>query len=160
MSISVGEKLPKIDFKVLGEDGPEDFASEKIFKGKRVVLFALPGAFTPTCNANHLPGYLNHIDDFKAKGIDEIAVLSVNDVWVMNAWAEASKGKGKIHFLSDGALEFTKAVGMEMDLSAASMGWRSNRYSMLVENYEVKILNKETKRGLDVSDAATLISQL
>lgn len=160
MAIKVGDTLPSINFKVLGEDGPEEISSESIFANKKVVVFALPGAFTPTCNANHLPGYLDHVEDFKAKGVDEIVVISVNDVWVMNAWAEASNGKGKILFLSDGALEFTKAVGMEVDLSMASMGMRSSRYSMLVDNYVVKTINAETSRGLDVSDAATMIGQL
>ena len=119
MTIAVGDKLPNATFKIMTDDGPGQMTTDELFAGKKVVLFAVPGAFTPTCHMNHLPGFVEHFDTIKAKGIDEIAVVSVNDVWVMNEWSKASKGKGKIHFLADGAAEFTKAAGLEIDLSVA-----------------------------------------
>ncbi|MEZ5871886.1 MAG: peroxiredoxin [Nitratireductor sp.] len=161
MTISVGEKLPHATFKIMTEDGPGQMTTEELFAGKKVVLFAVPGAFTPTCHMNHLPGFVEHFDTIKAKGIEEIAVVSVNDVWVMNEWAKSSKGKGKIHFLADGAAEFSKAVGLDVDLSVAGMGVRSKRYSMIVDDGVLKALNIEEKPGTaEISGAARILEQL
>ena len=152
MTIAVGDKLPHATFKIMTDDGPGQLTTEE--------LFAVPGAFTPTCHMNHLPGFVEHFDTIKEKGIDEIAVVSVNDVWVMKAWAEATKAAGKILFLADGSAEFTEAVGLEQDLTIAGMGPRSKRYSMLVEDGVVKQLNIEEARGVEVSGAATILEQL
>lgn len=160
MTISVGDKLPEASFKFVGSDGPDAIGTAELFGGKKVVIFGVPGAFTPTCHANHLPGFLKHLEEFKAKGVDEVAVVSVNDHWVMDEWARATGGKGKIHFLSDGAAEFTKAVGLEIDLSVANMGLRSKRYAMIVEDGKVMTLNIEEAPGVDVSGAAAILDQL
>ena len=120
MTIAVGDKLPNATFKEKTADGPVEVTTEQLFKGKRVVLFAVPGAFTPTCSLNHLPGYLENRDAILARGVDDIAVVAVNDLHVMGAWATHSGGMGKIHFLSDWNAAFTKAIGMEIDLSAAA----------------------------------------
>ena len=160
MTISVGDKLPSVKFKTMTSDGPAELTTEQVFGGKKVVLFAVPGAFTPTCHMNHLPGFLEHHATIEAKGVDEIAVVSVNDVWVMQAWAENTKAKDKILFLADGAGEFTKAVGLDQDLTIAGMGPRSKRYSMLVEDGVVQQLNIEEARGVEVSGAATILEQL
>ena len=161
MTIAVGDKLPHATFKIMTDDGPGQMTTEELFAGKKVVLFAVPGAFTPTCHMNHLPGFVEHFDTIKEKGIDEIAVVSVNDVWVMNEWSKASRGKGKIHFLADGAAEFTKAVGLDIDLGVAGMGIRSKRYSMIVDDGTLKALNIEEKPGTaEVSGAARILEQL
>ena len=161
MTIAVGDKLPNATFKIMTDDGPGQMTTDELFAGKKVVLFAVPGAFTPTCHMNHLPGFVEHFDTIKAKGIDEIAVVSVNDVWVMNEWSKASKGKGKIHFLADGAAEFTKAAGLDIDLSVAGMGIRSKRYSMIVDDGVLKALNIEEKPGTaEISGAARILEQL
>jgi glutaredoxin/glutathione-dependent peroxiredoxin len=160
MTIKPGDKLPNCEFSVMYPDGFKRVSGDAIFAGKRVVLFAVPGAFTPTCTKNHYPGYLEGADKIFAKGIDTIACTSVNDVHVMNAWANASGNGGKIMMLSDGNGEFAKAVGLDIDLSASNMGTRSRRYSMLVENGVVKTLNIEDKPGVNVSGAETILTQL
>ena len=161
MTIAVGQSLPEVTFRVPTEEGPSARTTNEIFEGRRVVLFAVPGAFTPTCQNNHLPGYLKFRDQFLAKGIDEIVVVSVNDVHVMKAWAKANDAMDKIGFLADGSAEFTKAVGLVLDATAGGMGIRSLRYSMLVENGVVKRLNIEENPGqADASGAAALIAQL
>jgi peroxiredoxin len=141
-------------------DGQQKLSTDVVFAGRKVVLFGLPGAFTPTCNMNHLPGFLLAYDDIKAKGVDTIACTSVNDVFVMSAWSKATGADGKIMMLADGSAEFAKAVGLEFDLIAAGMGLRSKRYSMIVENGVVKTLNIETERGVNVSGAETIMQQL
>jgi peroxiredoxin len=161
MTIAIGDKLPAATFKEKTADGPVEVSTDQLFKGKRVVLFAVPGAFTPTCSLNHLPGYLENRDSILAKGVDDIAVLSVNDWHVMGAWAEQSGGMGKIRFLADWDAGFTKALGLEADLSAGGLGVRSKRYSMLVEDGVVKSLNVEESPGqATISGAATMIEQL
>ena len=161
MTISVGDKLPAATFKEKTADGPVEITTDQLFAGKKVVLFAVPGAFTPTCSLNHLPGYLENRDAILARGIDDIAVVSVNDLHVMGAWATSSGGMGKIHFLSDWNAAFTKALGMEIDLSAGTLGLRSKRYSMLVENGVVKTLNVEESPGqATVSAAAAMLEQI
>ena len=159
--ISVGEKIPAASFIHLTQEGLSVLTSEEIFRGKRVVLFAVPGAFTPTCHHKHLPGFINHAQDLKDRGIDTIACLSVNDPFVMGAWGAATGAGDDIQFLADPAAEFTIAAGMNVDLSAAGLGTRSNRYAMLVEDGVVKILNVESARGqADESSAKAMLEAL
>jgi peroxiredoxin len=161
MPIAVGQKLPEFTFRIPTEDGPSARTTDQIFKGRKVVLFAVPGAFTPTCQNNHLPGYLNNLDAFKAKGIDEVVVVSVNDAHVMKAWAKANDAMDKIGFLADGSAEFTKAVDLVLDATAGGLGIRSLRYSMLVDDGVVKILNIEDSPGkADISGAVALLEQI
>ncbi len=161
MTIAIGDTLPAATFKEKTADGPVEISTEQLFAGKRVVLFAVPGAFTPTCSLNHLPGFLENRDAILAKGIDDIAVVSINDWHVMGAWAQSSGGLGKIHFLADWDGAFTKALGLDVDLSAGGLGIRSKRYSMLVEDGVVKRLNIEENPGqATVSGAAAMIEQL
>jgi peroxiredoxin len=161
MTIKPGDKIPSATLKEKQADGPANVTTDELFAGKRVVLFAVPGAFTPTCSLNHLPGYLENRDTILAKGIDEIAVVAVNDHWVMGAWAKASGGEGKIRFLADWDGAFNKAMGLDKDLSAGSLGPRSARYSMLVENGVVKTLNVEDNPGVaTVSSASVILEQI
>lgn len=147
MIISVGETLPEATFHHIGEDGPGTATTADIFSGKKVVLFAVPGAFTPTCHNNHLPGFVEHSDAIKAKGIDEIAVVSVNDVFVMDAWAGVSGAEGKVKFLSDPNADFAKATGMELDLTERGLGMRLKRFAMVVDDGKVAVLNVEDNPG-------------
>jgi glutaredoxin/glutathione-dependent peroxiredoxin len=160
MTIKIGDKLPQAEFLTPGSDGPEKRSTDDVFKGKTVVIFAVPGAFTPTCNAMHLPGYVIDHDAILAKGVDTIACTAVNDVHVMRAWAKAIASEGKILMLADGNADFAKACGLEKDLSASTMGLRSSRYSMIVENGVVKQLNIESKSGVNVSGSETILQQL
>ena len=160
MTISVGERLPDAVFRIKTADGVVEKSTAEIFAGKKVVLFAVPGAFTPTCHANHLPGYLEQADAIRAKGVDEIAVVAVNDHHVMGAWEKATGADGKILFLADGAGLFTKAVGLDIDLGAAGLGVRSKRYAMIVEDGVVKALNVEEAPGVSVSGAAAILGLL
>jgi peroxiredoxin len=159
--IQIGDSLPNATFTVMTSDGPKPKTTDEIFKGKKVVLFAVPGAFTPTCHKNHLPGFRDKFDAIKAKGIDTIAVTGVNDVFVMNAWAEASGAKDKIEFLADGSGHFANAIGLSLDLGERGLGLRSQRYSMLVEDGVVRKLNVEEAPGkADLSGAETMLGQL
>jgi len=158
--ISSGELLPEAQFTSHNADGQIKLTVDQIFADKKVVLFGVPGAFTPTCSMNHLPGFLEHFDAIKSKGVDTIACTSVNDGHVMKAWAKASGGDGKIIFLADGNGTFAKACGLEIDLNVSGMGVRSRRYSMIVENGVVKALNVEVKSGVNVSGAETILAQL
>ncbi|WP_293867147.1 peroxiredoxin [uncultured Alsobacter sp.] len=161
MTIAVGDTLPPATFRVMTEDGPAVRTTDDIFKGKKVVLFAVPGAFTPTCHRNHLPGFLENFDAIKAKGIDTIAVTGVNDVFVMNAWAKSTGGEGKIEFLSDGNGDFAKAIGLAMDGTGFGLGTRSQRYSMVVEDGVVTALNiEETPGKAEASGADALLKLL
>jgi glutaredoxin/glutathione-dependent peroxiredoxin len=162
MSIKVGDRLPPdIKFRVMAPDGPAWKTADEIFKGKKVVLFAVPGAFTPTCNNNHLPGFLKNADAFKAKGVDTVAVTAVNDVFVFDAWKKATGATGKIEFLADGNSEFAKALEMTMDGSGGGLGTRSKRYAMLVEDGVVKKLNIEEAPGkVEASSADNLLKQM
>ncbi|WP_105373234.1 peroxiredoxin [Neorhizobium huautlense] len=161
MTITVGDKLPEATFKEKTADGAVEITTQQLFKGKKVVLFAVPGAFTPTCSLNHLPGYIENRDAILSKGVDDIAVVAVNDWHVMGAWAQQSGGMGKIHFLADWDGAFTKSLGLEADLSAGGLGVRSKRYSMLVEDGVVKSLNlEETPGQATVSGAAAMLEQL
>ena len=160
MTIKPGDKLPQAEFNTMTADGQQKLATDVVFNGRKVVLFAVPGAFTPACSMNHLPGFVAAFDAIKAKGVDTIACTSVNDVHVMNAWAKASGADGKILMLADGNAAFAKAVGLEKDLAVAGMGLRSSRYSMIVDNGVVKTLNVEEKSGVNVSGAETILEQL
>ena len=160
MTIKVGDQLPSATFRVATADGPVPKSSEEIFKNKKVVLFAVPGAFTPTCHKNHLPSFIARADDIFAKGVNVIAVTAVNDPFVLAAWEKASGADGKIVFLSDGNAEFAKAIGMDFDASAAGLGTRSKRYSMLVDDGEVLILNVEdVPSKADKTNADVLLTQ-
>jgi peroxiredoxin len=161
MTIKVGDSLPEATFRVMTADGPAPRSTADIFKGKKVVLFAVPGAFTPTCHRNHLPGFAGKADEIKAKGIDTIAVVAVNDVFVMDAWAKASGAGDRISFLSDGNGDFAKAIGLSLDASAGGLGIRSKRYSMVVEDGMVKHLSVEEAPGkVEVSGAEALLKVL
>lgn len=158
--IKVGDRLPSATFNVMTSEGPKPRTTDEIFAGKKVVLFALPGAFTPTCSNNHVPGYRDNFDALKAKGVDTIAVTSVNDAFVMGAWQKAQNCEGKIEFLADGSAKFAKAVGLELDLTERGMGVRSKRYSMLVEDGVVKTINIEEGPGAEASGAVTMLGQV
>jgi peroxiredoxin len=160
MTIKIGDKLPAGEFLSFNVDGQIKLTTDQVFAGKKVVLFAVPGAFTPTCSMNHLPGFIEHADAIKAKGVDVIACTAVNDVHVMKAWSKHAGADGKILMLADGNATFAKAVGLDVDLAAPGMGLRSKRYSMLVENGVVKQLNVEDKSGVNVSGADTMLTQL
>ena len=161
MTIKVGDQIPEGKFRVMTAEGPGWKTTDEVFKGKKVVLFAVPGAFTPTCHKNHLPGFLQNAAAIKGKGIDAIAVTAVNDVFVMTAWKDATGAEGKIEFLADGNGDFAKAIDLTMDGSAGGLGLRSKRYSMLVENGVVKKLNIEEAPGkAETSGADALLKQL
>jgi glutaredoxin/glutathione-dependent peroxiredoxin len=158
MAIKVGDRVPEAKFRVMSADGPAWKTTDEVFKGKKVVLFAVPGAFTPTCHKNHLPGFLQNADTIKGKGIDTIAVTGVNDVFVMEAWKSATGAGGKIEFLADGNGDFAKAIDMTLDGSGNGLGLRSKRYAMVVEDGVVKTLNVEEAPGkADLSSAENLL---
>src|SRR4249920_3697879 len=159
--IKVGDRLPNTKFKVMTAEGPAERTTDDVFKGKKVVLFAVPGAFTPTCHKNHLPGFLTNADAIKSKGIDTITVTGVNDVFVMDAWKKNTAAEGKIEFLADGSAAFAKAIGLSVDLGERGLGTRSQRYAMLVEDGVVKTLNVEDAPGkADISGAENLLKGL
>ena len=161
MAISIGDTLPEANFAIMTDDGPGPFNLNEFAAGKKVVLFGVPGAFTPTCHGNHLPGFLDNLSSFTEKGVDAVAVVSVNDPFVMEQWAIATGGSGKIHFLADGAAHFSKAIGMDLDLSDFGMGVRSARYSMVIDNGKVTHLNVENSpKEATASGAAALLDAL
>jgi peroxiredoxin len=161
MPIKAGDKLPNATFRVMTAEGPKPRTTDEIFKGKKVALFAVPGAFTPTCTNLHMPSFLNNAAAIKAKGIDTIAVTGVNDVFVMEAWKKSTGAEGKVEFLADGNGEFAKAVDMTFDGSAPGLGTRSKRYSMLVEDGVVKTVNVEDAPGkCDISGGQALLAQI
>jgi glutaredoxin/glutathione-dependent peroxiredoxin len=160
MPIKVGDKIPDAKLTQMTADGPAPISTSDIFKGKKVVLFAVPGAFTPTCSAKHLPGFVGKADAIKAKGVDTIACVSVNDVFVMNAWGKDQHADGKVMMLADGNGEFTKAMGLELDGKGFGMGTRSQRYSLIAEDGVVKTLNVEKPGAFEASSAETALSQL
>jgi peroxiredoxin len=167
MTIKVGDKLPSGTLYEYNETetpgcpvGPNPVSVEDLTKNKKVVIFGLPGAFTPTCSAKHVPSYLSHMDELKRKGVDEVVCVSVNDAFVMGAWARDQHANGKVRMLGDGSGTWTKALGLEMDLTARGLGMRSQRYSMLVDNGVVKTLNVEQAGKFEVSGAETMLAQL
>ena len=164
--LKVGDKIPAATLQEFIEVegngcslGPNAFKSDEIARGKKIAVFALPGAYTPTCSAKHVPGFVEKADALKAAGVDEIWCISVNDAFVMGAWARDQKTGGKVRMLADGSAEFTKATGLELDLTARGMGVRSQRYSMLIEDGVVKTLNVEGPGKFEVSDADTMLAQ-
>lgn len=161
MTIKVGDRLPQSTFRIMTADGPAAKTTEELFNGRNVVLFAVPGAFTPTCHRNHLPGFLTKADDIKAMGIDAIAVVAVNDVFVMSAWAKDTGGADKIEFLSDGNADFANAIGLTLDGSGFGLGTRFQRFSMVVRDGVVASLNIEDGPGkADISGAEALMKDL
>lgn len=159
MSIQVGEKVPAVNFKIMSSEGPKDISSDEVFAGKKVVFFAVPGAFTPGCSVTHLPGFVVKADEIKAKGVDSIACMSVNDAFVMGKWGEAQNAE-EILMLADGNAEFTQAMGLVMDASGFGMGTRSRRYAMIVDDGTVTHLAVEEAGGIDVSSADSIIAAL
>ncbi len=161
MTIKIGDRIPNISLSTMTADGPKDITTDEIFAEKKVVLFALPGAFTPTCNAAHLPGYVVHHDAIKAKGVDTVACLSMNDVFVMDAWGKSQNVEDHILMLADGSGSFTEALGLELDLTARNFGIRSQRYALIAEDGVVTHLNVESSGPeLEVSDAETIMALL
>lgn len=160
MSIKVGDRVPAAVLTQMTPDGPAPVETEAFFKGRTVALFAVPGAFTPTCSAKHLPGFIERADEIRAKGVDEIACLSVNDAFVMGAWGKAAGAEGRVTMLADGNGDFAKALGLTMDGSKYGMGLRAQRFSMLVRDGVVAELNVEEPGAFRVSSAEHLITQL
>jgi peroxiredoxin len=160
MAIKVGDKVPTVNFRVLTAEGPKELTSDELFKGKKVAFFAVPGAFTPTCSQRHLPGYVEKAAALKAKGVDTIACVSVNDAFVMGAWGKDQKTEGKVTMLADGSGDFTRAVDLELDATRNGLGKRSQRYSMLVDDGVVKALHVEAAGKFEVSDADTMLKDL
>ena len=160
MTIKVGDKIPNMKFKVRQGGDPKDLTTDELFKGKKVVLFAVPGAFTPTCSMKHLPGFIGKYDELKKKGVDTVACLSVNDHFVMGAWAKDQGAGDKIAMIADGNGDFTRAVGLELDGSGFGLGHRSQRYAMVVQDGVVKTLNVEAPRAFEVSSAEAVMKAI
>ena len=160
MTIKVGDKIPSATLMQMKDGGPKPVKTDELFAGKKVVVFALPGAFTPTCSAKHLPGFVQNADALKAKGVDAIACVSVNDAFVMGAWGAQQKVGDKVMMLADGNGDLTKALGLEMDGSRFGMGKRSQRFAMIVDNGVVKELNVEEPGAFAVSSAEHVLTQL
>jgi peroxiredoxin len=160
MTIQVGDRIPEATLYHMTPDGPQAITTEEIFNGKKVVLFALPGAFTPTCSAKHLPGFVAKADEIKAKGVDTIACLSVNDAFVMGAWGKDQSVGDKVVMLSDGSAELTQKMGLELDLTGRGFGVRSDRYAMIVDDGVVKMLNREAPGAFEVSSAEKVLAAL
>ena len=160
MTIKVGDRIPSASLKHMTADGMQTITTDQLFKGKKVVLFALPGAFTPTCSAKHLPGFVQNAKSIKGKGVDTIACLSVNDAFVMNAWGKDQKVGDKVMMLADGNADFSKAVGLTMDGTGYGMGTRASRYAMIIDNGVVKALNVEAPGAFEVSSAEAVMKAL
>jgi peroxiredoxin len=159
MTISIGDKVPAVDLMEMTESGPSKVSASDVFAGKKVALFAVPGAYTPTCSAKHLPGFVENLGALKSKGVDEVICLSVNDPFVMAAWGKAQDASG-VRMMADPDAALTKAMKVEFDASGAGLGVRSRRYSMIVDDGTVTQLNLEETGGFEVSDAETLLGQL
>ncbi len=160
MTIKVGDTIPSMKLMVATADGPKEISTDEIFKGKKVVLFAVPGAFTPTCSAKHLPGFVQNADALKSKGVDTIACIAVNDAFVMGAWGKDQGTGEKVMMLADGAAAFAKALGLELDLNARGMGMRSQRYALVAEDGKVTPLGVEQPGGFEVSKAESILAVL
>jgi peroxiredoxin len=160
MTIKPGDRIPEASFFLMTPDGKKKLTSSEVFSGKKIVLFAVPGAFTGTCHKLHVPSYLLNLDRIKAKGVDQVVCVSVNDADVMYAWSKQTGADGKILFLADGNGEFARKLGLEKDFTASGMGMRSARYSMIVDDNVVKTLNVEDKPGVNVSGGDTILEQL
>ncbi|MBH62858.1 MAG: peroxiredoxin [Alphaproteobacteria bacterium] len=160
MAVNVGDSIPDVNLVTMGSSGPEQVSTEDLFKGKKVVAFALPGAFTPTCSAKHLPGFVANADAIKAKGVDSIICLSVNDVFVMDAWGKDQNVGDKVAMIADGSGALANALGLELDLTERGLGVRSRRYSMIVDDGVVSLLNLEDGGAFEVSSAEKILEQL
>ncbi|HMA15961.1 MAG: peroxiredoxin [Bacteroidota bacterium] len=160
MTIQVGDRIPGGAFRVKTPDGIKELTTDEVFKGKKVVLFSVPGAFTPTCSAKHLPGFVQHADEFKAKGVDSIACLSVNDAFVMDAWGRDQQVGDKVKLLADGNATFAKALGLELDATGVGLGIRSQRFAMVVDDGVVKGLHVEQPGAFEVSSAEAVLKTL
>ncbi len=160
MAIKEGDKIPSGSVTVMTGEGPKPVSTDDLFKGKKVVVFAVPGAFTPTCSAKHLPGFVEKAQEIKSKGVDTIACLAVNDAFVMDAWGKSQNVGDKVMMLADGNGDFTRAMGLEMDGTAVGLGKRSQRYSMVVDNGVIKQLNVEQPRAFEVSSAEHMLKSL
>ena len=158
--IKVGDRMPAGTFTLITKDGPQKVSAEEFFKGRKVVLFSVPGAFTPTCDAKHLPGFVEKAGDIKSKGVDAIACMAVNDAFVMKAWGKAQNTDGKVEMIADGNAEYTKALGLDMDATGFGMGTRGQRFSLLVDDGVVKQVNVEQKGEFKVSSAEHVLTQL
>lgn len=159
MPIKAGDKIPSVTLTHMTPDGPKPITTDELFKGKKVVLFALPGAFTPTCSASHLPGFVVNADKIKAKGVDEVVCLSVNDAFVMDAWGKTQNAE-ELHMVGDGNADFAKAVGLDLDLTARGMGIRLQRFAMIIEDGVVKHINVEQPGKFEVSGAEKMMELL
>jgi peroxiredoxin len=160
MTIKVGDTLPSITLKYMNKDGMQTATTDDLFKGKKAILFGLPGAFTPTCSAKHLPGFVTHAEDLKSKGVEVIACLSVNDAFVMDAWGKAQNAGEKVLMLADGNADFAKATGLTMDGTGYGMGLRTSRWAMVLEDGKVKTLNVEAPGAFEVSSAEAVMKAL
>ena len=160
MSIKAGERMPAGKFKVMAEGGPQDLTTAQLFDGKRVVLFSVPGAFTPTCSARHLPGYIDHAAELRAKGVDTIACMAVNDVYVMGAWGKSAGAGDAVLMLADGSGEYARALGLELDLTGGGLGMRGQRFALLVDNGVATKVLVEAPGEFKVSAADYLLGQI
>jgi len=160
MPIKVGDKMPSGTLTLATNDGPQKVSAEEFFKGKKVVLFSVPGAFTPTCDAKHLPGFVERAADLRAKGVDTIACIAVNDAFVMKAWGKSQNCDGKVQMIADGNAEYTKALGLEMDATGFGMGTRGQRFALIVDDGVVKSVSVESKGEFKVSSAESVLAQL
>jgi len=160
MTIKVGDQIPSIKLMMGTPEGPKETSTDEIFKGRKVVLFAVPGAFTPTCSAKHLPGFVQNAAALKAKGVDTVACISVNDAFVMGAWGKDQGTEGKVTMLADGSAAFAKALGLELDLVARGMGVRSQRYALIAQDGKVTHLAVEAPGGFEVSKAESILANL
>ncbi|MCH7551382.1 MAG: peroxiredoxin [Proteobacteria bacterium] len=160
MTINVGDKIPTVDLSIMTADGPEGISTDDIFGGKKVAIFGLPGAFTPTCSAKHLPGFVNNAEALKAKGIDTIVCLAVNDVFVMGAWGKDQNTGDHVMMVADGSAVFTKATGLELDLTEKGLGLRCQRFSMVVDDGTVKNLHIDEAGGFETTSAEVLLGDL
>ncbi len=160
MTIKVGDMIPSMKLMTATADGPKEISTEEIFKGRKVVLFAVPGAFTPTCSVKHLPGFIQNESAFRAKGVADIVCMSTNDAFVLGAWAKQQEADGKVTMLADGSAMFTKALGLELDLTARGMGIRSQRFALVADDMKVVHLGVEEPGGFDVSKAEAILAVL
>ncbi|KUO57511.1 MAG: alkyl hydroperoxide reductase [Alphaproteobacteria bacterium BRH_c36] len=161
MTISVGDRLPEATFFVMGPEGPQAKTTAEVFSGRKIALFAVPGAYTPTCHQKHMPGFLQRLDEIKGKGVDAVCCTAVNDAFVMDQWGKDTGADGKVEMLADGDAEFAKAAGLDIDLTGRGLGVRSKRYSMLVDDGVVKVLNIDDAPPVhDKSSAETLCSMI
>jgi peroxiredoxin (alkyl hydroperoxide reductase subunit C) len=160
MTIRVGDQIPPMKLMMATQEGPKETTTDEVFKGKKVVLFAVPGAFTPTCSVKHLPSFIQNADAIRAKGVDTIACIAVNDAFVLGAWAREQGSDGKVTMLADGSGAFTKALGLELDLNARGMGTRSQRYALIADDGKITHLAVEAPGGFEVSKGEAILARL